>query len=740
MAFDPCDVCGCVHANFASNESFKISVGRALCQIIALGGGGGGGGGPQVNAEVLCDDDGAGTITPFIRRITTDTLGVNTVADFELDGVTPYVTTGTVGNCCCECELLPTTVIGCYAIPEDTLVQTFSVSTGEDQIINPPLGATQVTVSAWGAGGGTRPEGLVVAGLTDSTGGLGGTGGFAEGTFVAQQLVLRVGDGGSHADLGGSFPGGGAGGTTVGGFAGASGGGYSGVFNTLLAPLVIAGGGGGAGGFSAAGASSNGGRGGPGGGTNGVDGTAGNGAGSDNFPGTGGTQLVGGTGGTADPSQVAEAGAAGASLQGGAGGPGNLHNGSANGSGGGGGGGGYFGGGGGAGMSNIPGEDCSGGGGGSGFVDPSATGALLIAGSLAGALGTVGNSGHALYNGTAGTVTAFSVAAAPSQDGQVSLTWAIGGPGVYGKALLWTSCDGTQREWRDALTGAVIDEADITACPPEEVIVPNTFETQILFDDNGAVSTAFFRHLVRDSAGNVTASDTTLDGTTPYVPTGTVRTSTESTISNQILILLDDIGASSVAFLRQVKIDSEGTTSVVDTQLDGTTPYAVVGTVKAGEFPPSHAEHILQDDNGCFLRRIQIDSEGTTVVSDWEFDGVTPWVTVGTVSQCCCPDPNPIAEIAFQELETLDYTALSGAYTLLLTPATDARYVEVINDTDAAIIVSFDGGTTDHLRLNAQEGRTFDFLIAKRVLIDEIHVKHGATVPLLGEVRATAYR
>jgi hypothetical protein len=48
---------------------------------------------------VLCDTTGPGTGTQFLRRLNVDEAGVTTVSDTTLDGVTPYVVTGTVAKC-----------------------------------------------------------------------------------------------------------------------------------------------------------------------------------------------------------------------------------------------------------------------------------------------------------------------------------------------------------------------------------------------------------------------------------------------------------------------------------------------------------------------------------------------------------------------------------------------------------------------------------------------------------------
>lgn len=47
----------------------------------------------------LCDDDGAGTVVPFLRRYSTDQAGTVTTTDTGLDGTTPYAVAGTVTTC-----------------------------------------------------------------------------------------------------------------------------------------------------------------------------------------------------------------------------------------------------------------------------------------------------------------------------------------------------------------------------------------------------------------------------------------------------------------------------------------------------------------------------------------------------------------------------------------------------------------------------------------------------------------
>jgi hypothetical protein len=70
-------------------------------------------GAPDREFEILCDDDGAGTSTAFLRRYTVDGTGTVVPVDTELDGTTLYAVTGTVGRCAdTQPEPRPVTVHG----------------------------------------------------------------------------------------------------------------------------------------------------------------------------------------------------------------------------------------------------------------------------------------------------------------------------------------------------------------------------------------------------------------------------------------------------------------------------------------------------------------------------------------------------------------------------------------------------------------------------------------------------
>lgn len=97
------------------------------------------------------------------------------------------------------------------------------------------------------------------------------------------------------------------------------------------------------------------------------------------------------------------------------------------------------------------------------------------------------------------------------------------------------------------------------------------------------------------------------------------------------VVLCDDIGP----FLRHYRYGSYGSLAgVVDTLLDGSSPYTVVGTVKT--CVADDLEVItLCDDNQSFLRLIVRSTDGTVTIINTELDAVTPYTPVGIVHLCC---------------------------------------------------------------------------------------------------------
>ena len=95
----------------------------------------------------------------------------------------------------------------------------------------------------------------------------------------------------------------------------------------------------------------------------------------------------------------------------------------------------------------------------------------------------------------------------------------------------------------------------------------------------------------------------------------------------------------------------------------------------------------------------------------------------------------------FESLTTFDTSNLTDAnYDNILTPGGNLRYIEVYNDSDDSMILSFDAGTTDHWRVPVGEGRIFDFAICQRYVSTTISIKRAGGSTPSGNFYLSAYR
>lgn len=96
-------------------------------------------------------------------------------------------------------------------------------------------------------------------------------------------------------------------------------------------------------------------------------------------------------------------------------------------------------------------------------------------------------------------------------------------------------------------------------------------EFEVLCDTVGS----FLRRYSVSSTGVVTVTDTTLNGTTAYVPVGAVGTCNPTVADREFWVLCDTVGS----FLRRYSVTSAGVVTILDTTLDGTTAYVPVGAI-----------------------------------------------------------------------------------------------------------------------------------------------------------------
>lgn len=191
----------------------------------------------------------------------------------------------------------------------------------------------------------------------------------------------------------------------------------------------------------------------------------------------------------------------------------------------------------------------------------------------------------------------------------------------------------------NAVTGAVYTPTGtVTVCPtgteqPDADLVT-------LCDNNGP----FLRDYRRDETGSVVAvSDYTLAGAA-YVTAGPVGSCAGR---DQEVLVLCDSAATPVRFLRRYNynLSTGALVSVVDTTLDGSTPFVPTGAVgvcaQTVQADTDFVEEVLCDANGtAFIRLFRFNSTTGVLVSTTNTTlAGAAFVPVGAVGTCsnCCP-------------------------------------------------------------------------------------------------------
>lgn len=168
-------------------------------------------------------------------------------------------------------------------------------------------------------------------------------------------------------------------------------------------------------------------------------------------------------------------------------------------------------------------------------------------------------------------------------------------------------------------------------------------EREVLLDNNGGVRTAFLRTSTIDETGVQTnVLNTGLDGVTAYATTGVIEPITGG-FRESVITFIDVNGLTRTPFLRHYRFDPLTATNVtVDTELDGTTAYTVVGSeelASAGSLIED--SEVLFDENGGVTAefiRYYVNTDGVRTAVDTALDGVTAYTVVGNVSKTITRD------------------------------------------------------------------------------------------------------
>lgn len=95
-------------------------------------------------------------------------------------------------------------------------------------------------------------------------------------------------------------------------------------------------------------------------------------------------------------------------------------------------------------------------------------------------------------------------------------------------------------------------------------------------------------------------------------------------------------------------------------------------------------------------------------------------------------------ESVYATLAVVAFGSVGASFSLLLTPDANSKRIDIYNDTDAAIRISFDGGSTEHAFCPAKCGRTFSLGDLGLCESDTVHIKRDSGAPTVGNVYGEA--
>ena len=86
-------------------------------------------------------------------------------------------------------------------------------------------------------------------------------------------------------------------------------------------------------------------------------------------------------------------------------------------------------------------------------------------------------------------------------------------------------------------------------------------------------------------------------------------------------------------------------------------------------------------------------------------------------------------------------TSITASYQTIIAPGGDARLVIFVNDCDEDLLISFDAGSTDHIKLLKNVSIALDFALNGMVINEaNYQVKHDGDAPTAGSITCTVFR
>lgn len=226
--------------------------------------------------------------------------------------------------------------------------------------------------------------------------------------------------------------------------------------------------------------------------------------------------------------------------------------------------------------------------------------------------------------------------------------------------------------WLDVLGAATTAPADPALVQAGACFQQGQINTTLLCDSG----TPFLANVTFVDGIATDLNPTELDGVTPYVIVGTVSScSSESPDALSVIMLCDVNAGVPTQFLRRIQIDPTGVVTITNTTLSGTAAYVVTGTVTRCEDPDPFVVMELCDVNAGvptpFLRRITINESGTVTIVNTTLSGSASYTVTGTVELCCC-EADPATEtnaVVVREVVTGADTITAGKTSISITNA-----------------------------------------------------------------------
>ncbi len=125
---------------------------------------------------------------------------------------------------------------------------------------------------------------------------------------------------------------------------------------------------------------------------------------------------------------------------------------------------------------------------------------------------------------------------------------------------------------------------------------------------------------------------------------------------------------------------------------------------------------------------------GSNIIGNFRIDQTTPGTTNGVVVNTIAPVTTTTA--VFQAEGSIAFGSLTNAYATILTPTAGTKVIQMRNNTNAAVSISMDAGSTTSYVLDSGDQMSIDLLAnSLKMVATAIQAKYTVGAPTSGSVR-----